>query len=235
MDTNDHLGRILLVEDDEQVAVTTKILLEESGYRVDLAAEGVVGLHMAIVEEYDAIVLDVMLPGLDGLTLCHKLRKEARKSTPILMLSVRNSTDDKISGLWTGADDYLAKPFEVRELEARLSALIRRERRQVSEDILTVSDLKLETQTLRLTRGGRELSLSPICLKLLTILMRESPHLVKRRDLERQVWGGVMPDSDTLRSHLYNLRQVIDKPFSAPLLHTIHSAGYRLVDLESMR
>ncbi|MBD8882340.1 MULTISPECIES: response regulator transcription factor [Rhodanobacter] len=235
MDTSDYLGRILLVEDDEQVALTTQILLERAGYRVDRAAEGVLGLHMAIVDDYDAIVLDVMLPRLDGLSLCSKLRKEARKATPILMLSVRNSTDDKISGLGTGADDYLAKPFESRELEARLLALIRRERRQVFENILIVSDLKLETQTLRLTRGGRELSLSPICLKLLTILMRESPHVVKRRDLERQVWGGVMPDSDTLRSHLYNLRQVIDKPFDLPLLHTIHSAGYRLANLESMR
>lgn len=230
---SDIRARILLVEDDDQVAMTTCALLESSGFRVDRAPDGVKGLHMAIVGNHDAIVLDVVLPGLSGIELCGKLRKEAKKATPVLMLSVRSSTDDKVDGLWTGADDYLTKPFEARELVARLSSLIRRDRRQVSTEVLTVNDLKLETQTQRATRAGRELTLSPICLKLLTILMRESPHIVKRRDLEREVWGGAMPESDTLRSHLYNLRQVIDKPFDAPLLHTIHSSGYRIADLRT--
>ena len=125
------------------------------------------------------------------------------------------------------------KPFEPRELEARVRALIRRDRRQVSAEVLKVGDLTLDTATLRLTRNGEELQVSPIGLKLLTILMRESPRVVSRRDIEREIWGDTLPDSDTLRSHLYNLRKVIDKPFDRPLLHTIHSAGYRLADLEA--
>lgn len=230
-ETSECHARILLVEDDELVATTVGALLESRGYHVDRASDGVRGLHLAIVGDYDAIVLDVVLPRLDGMELCRKLRKDARIATPVLMLSVRGSTEDKIDGLWTGADDYLAKPFAAKELLARLSALIRRDRRQASAEVLVVGDLMLETRTLRATRAGCELTLSPICLKLLTILMRESPHIVKRRDLEREVWGGEMPESDTLRSHLYNLRQVIDKPFDPPLLHTIHSAGYRMADL----
>jgi DNA-binding response OmpR family regulator len=111
-------------------------------------------------------------------------------------------------------------------------ALIRRDRRQVSAEVLRVADLVLDTATLRATRAEQELQLSPIGLKLLQILMRESPRVVSRRDIEREVWGDLLPDSDTLRSHLYNLRRAIDKPFDKPLLHTIHSAGYRLADLE---
>jgi DNA-binding response OmpR family regulator len=178
-------------------------------------------------------VLDLMLPRLDGLELCRKLRQEAKKSTPVLMLTARDTLDDKIRGLEAGGDDYLVKPFALQELEARVRALIRRDRRQVSAEVLRVGDLVLDTATLRATRNGQELQLSPIGLRLLTILMRESPRVVSRRDIEREIWGDALPDSDTLRSHLYNLRKVIDKPFRTSLLHTIHSAGYRLAELET--
>jgi DNA-binding response OmpR family regulator len=167
------------------------------------------------------------------LDVCRKLRGDAKKSTPVLMLTARDTLEDKLVGLEAGADDYLVKPFEVRELEARLRALIRRDRRQVSSEVLTVGDMTLDTATLRLTRSGQELTVSPIGLKLLAILMRESPRVVSRRDIEREIWGDTLPDSDTLRSHLYNLRRVIDKPFEHALLHTIHSAGYRLADLDA--
>ena len=113
-----------------------------------------------------------------------------------------------------------------------MRALIRRDRRQVSAEVLRVADLVLDTATLRVQRNGEDLQVSPIGLKLLAILMRESPRVVSRRDIEREVWGDLLPDSDTLRSHLYNLRKVIDKPYSKQLLHTIHSAGYRLADLD---
>jgi DNA-binding response OmpR family regulator len=149
------------------------------------------------------------------------------------MLTARDTVEDKLVGLDAGADDYLVKPFEIRELEARIRSLIRRDRRQVSTEVLRVGDLVLDTATLRVTRGGKDLPLSPIGVKLLTILMRESPRVVSRRDIEREVWGDLLPDSDTLRSHLYNLRKVIDKPFTRQLLHTIHSAGYRLADLDT--
>ena len=225
-------GLILLIEDNQNIAEMVGEFLERQGYSLDYAADGVTGLHLAVTNSYDLIVLDLMLPGLDGIDLCRKLRQEAKKSTPVLMLTARDTLDDKVEGLEVGADDYLIKPFEVRELEARISALIRRARREVSNEVLRVGDLTLDTGTLRLTRGGRELNVSPIGLKLLTILMRESPRVVPRRDIEREVWGDILPDSDTLRSHLYNLRKVIDKPFERPLLHTIHSAGYRLADLD---
>ena len=228
----DPAGMILLIEDNRGIAEMVGEFLERRGYAVDYAGDGLTGLHLAVSQNFDVIVLDLMLPGMDGLDLCRKLRQEAKKSTPVLMLTARDTLQDKLTGLDAGADDYLVKPFEIRELEARVRALIRRDRRQVSSEVLRVGDLVLDTATLRLTRAGQELPVSPIGLKLLTILMRESPRVVSRQDIEREIWGDGLPDSDTLRSHLYNLRKVIDKPFQRPLLHTIHSAGYRLAALD---
>jgi DNA-binding response OmpR family regulator len=230
---DEQAGMILLVEDNRGIAEMVGEFLERRGYSLDYAADGLTGLHLAVSNNYDVVVLDLMLPGMDGLELCRKLRQEGKRSTPVLMLTARDTLDDKLIGLDAGADDYLVKPFEIRELEARVRALIRRDRRQVSAEVLKVGDLILDTATLRLTRGGQELQVSPIGLKLLAILMRESPRVVSRRDIEREVWGDLLPDSDTLRSHLYNLRKVMDKPFPKALLHTIHSAGYRLADLDS--
>jgi DNA-binding response OmpR family regulator len=224
-------GLILLVEDNSGIAEMIGEFLERRGYAIDYAADGVSGLHLAVTGSHDVIVLDLMLPGIDGLDVCRKLRGEAKKSTPVLMLTARDTLEDKLVGLDAGADDYLVKPFEPRELEARIRALIRRERRQVSAEVLQVGDLVLDTATFRLSRGGEDLQVSPIGMKLLTILMRESPRVVSRRDIEREIWGDTLPDSDTLRSHLYNLRRVVDKPYRTPLLHTIHSAGYRIADL----
>jgi DNA-binding response OmpR family regulator len=226
-------GLILLIEDNRGIAEMVGEFLERRGFSVDYASDGVTGLHLAVSNSYDVIVLDLMLPGMDGLEVCRKLRHDAKRATPVLMLTARDTLDDKLVGLDAGADDYLVKPFEIRELEARVRALIRRDRRQVSTEVLRVADLVLDTATLRATRAGRDLLLSPIGIRLLTILMRESPRVVSRRDIEREVWGDLLPDSDTLRSHLYNLRKVIDKPFDKPLLHTIHSAGYRLTDLDA--
>jgi DNA-binding response OmpR family regulator len=224
-------GIILMIEDNRDISEMVGEFLEHRGYSVDYAGDGLSGLHLAVAHSYNAIVIDLMLPGMDGLDVCRKLRREAKKSTPILMLTARDTLDDKLAGLEAGADDYLVKPFELRELEARLRALIRRDRHQVSTQTLKVRDLTLDTSTLYLERAGRELVLSPIGLKMLAILMRESPRVVSRQDIEREIWGDTLPDSDTLRSHLYNLRRVIDKPFDYPLLHTIHSAGYRLGDV----
>jgi DNA-binding response OmpR family regulator len=231
MQREESAGMILLIEDNRGIAEMVGEFLERRGFAVDYAADGPTGYRLASSESFDVIVLDLMLPGLDGLELCRRLRREAKKSTPVLMLTARDTLDDKLIGLDAGADDYLVKPFEIRELEARVRALIRRDRRQVSAETLKVADLTLDMATLHATRAGQELTLSPIGLRLLAILMRESPRVVSRRDIEREVWGDLLPDSDTLRSHLYNLRKVIDKPFDRPLLHTIHSAGYRLADL----
>jgi DNA-binding response OmpR family regulator len=226
-------GNLLLVEDHQDIAEMVVDYLEQRGFEMDYAADGVTGLHLAVTNDYDAIVLDLMLPGLDGLEVCRKLRQEARKNTPLLMLTARDALHDKVVGLDVGADDYLVKPFEVQELEARIRALIRRGRNQVSPEMLRVGDLELDTGTLNLRRAGTELSLTPIGLHILSVLMQASPRIVSRKQLENQVWGDLLPDSDTLRSHLYNLRKVIDKPFNKRLLHTVQNAGYRLADVDA--
>lgn len=221
---------LLLIEDHRDIAESIVDFLEPRGYAVDYAADGVTGLHLAVTNTYDVIVLDVMLPGIDGLSVCRRVREEARRDTPILMLTARDTLEDKITGLDAGADDYLVKPFEVRELEARLRSMVRRHRGATARETYAVGDLALDLATLRVTRAGRTLSITPIGIRLLTALMRASPRVVSRRELEREVWGEVPPDSDALRSHLYTLRKAIDRPFDRPLLHTVAAAGYRLAD-----
>jgi DNA-binding response OmpR family regulator len=221
---------LLLVEDHRDIAESIVDFLEPRGYAVDYAADGVTGLHLAVTNSYDVIVLDIMLPGIDGLSVCRKLREEARRDTPILMLTARDTLEDKIMGLDAGADDYLVKPFEIRELEARLRSIVRRHRGTTAREAYAVGDLTLDLATLKVSRAGRPLALTPIGLRLLAALARASPRVVSRRDLEREVWGEEPPDSDALRSHLYNLRKAIDRPFDRPLLHTVAAAGYRLAD-----
>jgi len=219
---------ILLIEDNRDIAEMVAEFLEGKGYAVDHAGDGVTGLHLAVTNPYDVIVLDLMLPGMDGLAVCRKLREEAKRDTALLMLTARDTVDDRVAGLDAGADDYLVKPFEIRELEARIRTLLRRQRGTVVTETLRVADLLADTATLQVTRAGQPVRLTPIGLKLLMVLMRASPRIVSRQQLEREVWGDVPPDSDTLRSHLYALRKAIDKPFDRPLLHTVASAGYRL-------
>jgi DNA-binding response OmpR family regulator len=221
---------ILLIEDHADIADMVCAYLENRGFTVDYASDGITGLHLAVTNDYDAIVLDLMLPGMDGLEVCNKLRNEARRDTPVIMLTARDTLDDKISGLEIGADDYLIKPFAIQELEARIHSIIRRHAGEVAREVLSVGDLVLDTATLKVERGGKQLNMTPIGLKILTILMRSTPTVVSRRELERQVWGDILPDSDTLRSHLYNLRKVIDKPFDKQLLHTIQGTGYKIYD-----
>jgi DNA-binding response OmpR family regulator len=221
---------VLLIEDNRDIAESIVDFLEPRGFTVDYAADGITGMHLAVTHSYDVIVLDVMLPGADGLVVCRKLREEARRDTPILMLTARDTLEDKITGLEAGADDYLVKPFEIRELEARMRTLVRRHRGVVTPETYQVADLSLDLATQQVTRSGRTLVLTPIGFRLLTVLMRASPRVVSRAELERQVWGEVPPDSDALRSHLYNLRKTIDRPFDRPLLHTVSARGYRLAD-----
>ena len=233
MRRDDTSGLVLLVEDNRSLSEMVGEYLESRGFGVDYAGDGVDGLRLASENSYDVVVLDLMLPRLDGIEVCRRLREDSKKSTPVLMLTARDTLADKVTGLDAGADDYLVKPFAIQELEARVRALIRRDRRQVSAEVLRIADLVLDTSSLRVTRAGQDLQLSPIGLRLLTILMRESPRVVTRRDIEREIWGDGLPDSDTLRSHLYNLRKAIDRPFDKQLLHTVQTAGYRIADLES--
>ena len=221
---------LLLIEDHRDIAEMIAEYFEQRGYAIDHAADGVTGLHLAVTNPYDVIVVDVMLPGMDGITICRKLREEARRDTPMLMLTARDTIEDKLAGLDAGADDYLVKPFEIRELEARIRTLLRRHRGGLGRDVLRVGDLVLDTSTMSVTRAGTSIKLMPIGIKLLTILMRASPRVVSRQQLEHEVWGDLLPDSDTLRSHLYALRRAVDKPFARTLLHTLPGLGYRLAD-----
>ena len=230
---NGTMPTILLIEDHHDISEMVGGYLERCDYVVDYASDGVTGLHLAVTEDFDAIILDLMLPGIDGIEVCRKLRQEAGRDTPLLMLTARDTLEDKVAGLDAGADDYLVKPFDIRELEARLRALVRRRRGSIASETLRVADLSLDTGTLEVQRGGQRLTLTPIALRMLTVLMRASPRVVSRTDLEREVWGDLLPDSDTLRSHLYTLRKTIDKPFDRPLLHTVHGAGYRMADADA--
>lgn len=220
--------RILVIEDNRDIAANLFDFLEAKGHAVDLAEDGLTGLHLATVNVYDALVLDIMLPGMDGFTLCRKLRHEARLPTPVLMLTARDSLDDKIAGLESGADDYVVKPFALREVEARLRTLARRAQGGLGPVVLKLADLAFDTGTYRITRNERALELPPIPQKLLETLLRASPHAVPRAELEQAVWGDNPPDSDALRAHMHILRTALDTPGEAPLLHTLRGIGYRL-------
>lgn len=219
---------VLLVEDHKNLAEAVGSYLESCGFVMDFAYDGLTGMHLATTNEYDAIVLDIALPGIDGFEICSRLRRDADLSTPILMLTARDQLEDKLKGFDTGADDYLVKPFDMPELEARILALIRRQRGELDRSTYTVHDLQFNTRSMQVSRAGKDIQLSPTCLRILRILMRESPKLVTREQLERELWGDFLPDSDTLRSHLYKIRRAIDKPFDVPLLQTKQGVGYRL-------
>jgi DNA-binding response OmpR family regulator len=217
---------ILLVEDHPALAETVGDYLEAKGYTVDFARDGLLALQLATSEHFDAIVLDLMLPKLNGLEVCRRLRQEARLTTPILILTARDQLDDKLKGFEVGADDYLVKPFDLPELVARIEALMRRGRGLAST--YRAGDLFMNLETLEVTRAGVEIKLSKTLFDILRILMREAPKVVPRETIERELWGDDLPDSDTLRSHLYNLRKSIDRPFEQPLIETLAGRGYRV-------
>jgi DNA-binding response OmpR family regulator len=225
--------RVLIIEDNPDIAANLGDYLEDHGHTVDFAGDGVTGLHLAVVNDFDSIVLDLALPGMDGLEVCRKLRSEAGKDTPVLMLTARDRLEDKLAGFETGADDYLVKPFELQEVEARLKVMTARGRRRSPRE-LKVGDLVYNLDTLSVRRGGQEIYLNPIGLKLLQSLMEASPNVVSRAELEMEVWGEEMPDSDSLRVHIHSLRSAIDKPFGSNMIQTRHGIGYRLVDPDAV-
>lgn len=224
---------VLIIEDNPDIAANLGDFLEDRGHTVDFAGDGVTGLHLAVVNKFDAIVLDLQLPGMDGLDVCRKLREEAGKDTPVLMLTARDRLEDKLAGFETGADDYLVKPFALQEVEARLDVLSRRGRHRARR-VLQVGDLKFNQDTLTVHRAGKEIELNPIGLKLLRCLMESAPNVVTRAELEKEVWGEEMPDSDSLRVHIHSLRAQIDKPFGSKMIQTRHGIGYRLMESDAV-
>jgi DNA-binding response OmpR family regulator len=221
--------RILLIEDSEDIVSNICAYFDENSYQLDFAYDGLTGLHLASVNTYDIIILDLSLPSIDGLSLCQRLRGDGMITTPIIMLTARHTVDDKVLDLQVGADDYLVKPFSLRELEARIQALFRRQQHYQVDGVMTCADLTLNIRTLEVIRAGKTLSLSPVLIRILEKLISSSPGVVTKSELEYHIWGDTPPESDALRAHIHALRTAIDKPFDQAMLITVHGIGYRLV------
>ncbi len=218
--------KVLLVEDEQDIATNIWDFLERRGCVVDHAADGSQGLMRAIEGEFDVIVLDLGLPRLDGLTLCRRLRAAGR-SMPVLMLTARDTLEDSLSGFAHGTDDYLVKPFAMRELEVRIRALHRR-RQPAPGATLRVEDLSYSLRSMLAERAGRSIALTVTHGHILSVLMRESPSVVRREALMRKLWGEEGGSFAALHTHVCALRSLIDRPFDTALLHTVHGVGYRL-------
>lgn len=225
--------RILIIEDNPDIVANLYGYLEPKGYTLDSAANGYAGLALAAQNSYDAVVLDVMLPGLSGLEICQKLRGELKSAIPVLMLTARDMLQDKVAGFESGADDYLVKPFSLVELDLRLKALLRRAQgTHGPSSVLQVGELRFDTDTYKVIRAGTPLTLTKTGYILLKVLMRESPKVVARDKLEQSVWGEDRPDSDALRTHIHALRQALDKPFPSAMLRTVPGIGFQLVSAD---
>lgn len=218
--------RVLLCDDENSILRTIGDYLEIRGVSVDYCARGAEAVRLAAEGEFDVIVLDVKMPGISGLEACQQIR-EAGVMTPVLFLTARDHLDDILAGFEAGGDDYMVKPFAFEELHARIEALSRRLSRQGVSRI-RVQDLQIDLQTSEVSRAGKPIHLNPIQFKLLKCLAIKSPGVVTRAQLEEAVWGEQAPESDALRTHVFNLRGAIDKPFSSPYIHTVHGVGFRL-------
>ncbi|MFQ5754999.1 MAG: response regulator transcription factor [Acidiferrobacterales bacterium] len=226
--------RILVIEDHRDLVQNICEFLEPEGHVVDYAGDGITGLHLALVNDYDVIVLDLTLPAMDGITLCQKFRSESKKNTPVLMLTARDTVEDKLQGFSAGTDDYLVKPFSLLEMKARLEALQRRGRESGTSRVIVVGDLQYDPDTLSVQRAGQPIHLNRTNRRILSLLMQASHRVVTREEIEREIWGDNPPDSDVLRAHVYALRRAIDKPFATKLLRTIHGVGYRLASPDEL-
>jgi len=222
------MTRVLLIEDNRDLAATLWDYLESHGFVVDHASDGMRGLHRALTEDHDLMVLDVGLPKLDGLEVCRQLRAAGRQ-LPVLMLTGRDTLTDKLHGFGEGADDYLVKPFELKELLARLQAMMRRSQGGAGV-VLRVADLEFEPACYRVRRAGVTIPVARAGMRLLELLMRRSPTVVSHADMELALWGERLGNPNAMRSHLHALRSAIDKPFAKHLLHSVQGIGYRLSD-----
>jgi len=222
------MTRLLIIEDNPELVANLYGFFEPLGYVLDDARDGATGLRLATQNDYDAILLDLMLPRLDGMTLCQKLRQEFQNPVPILMLTARDPVDDRVQGLASGADDYLIKPFSLRELHARIQALVRRAQGRQVQGTLAWEDLQVDTRAPQAWRQGQAISLTPSTHKLLLCLMRAAPAVVRKQEMEYLLWGENPPDSGALRTHIHELRQHADRNFPSTLIETVHGVGWRL-------
>jgi DNA-binding response OmpR family regulator len=224
--------RLLIVEDELDLANAVARGLRREGHAVDMAENANEAELKITSAGYDLLLLDWNLPDGAGVEICRRLSNgtlEPFEERPrVLMLTARDDVDDRVSGLDAGADDYLVKPFALPELEARLTALVRRGPGLAVRARLSVQDLSFDLDRLRVERDGRRIDLGPIPMRILELLMRRSPGVVRREELERAVWGDDPPDSDALRAHMHALRSAVDRENPVPLVHTIRGIGYQL-------
>ena len=219
--------RILLVEDNSDIAGVIFDYFELHGHQLDYARDGEQGFQLAMNESFDAIVLDLMLPRMDGIEVCRNLR-EAGIDTPILMLTARDENQDIIEGFEKGADDYLVKPFDLEVLEARLTALDRRRKGGVAKRKLIYGELSLDLSTRTAERQSCRFQLNQSLFRILKLLMTRAPDVVTREDMIAELWGEEEPDNDVLRAHIYQLRSKIDKPFRHAYIYTVPKVGYQM-------
>jgi len=219
--------RILLIEDQLSIAKNIAGYMEQKGHQFDFASTGPHGLALALSHYYDLIILDLTLPGLDGLQVCQQLRQQADRHIPILMLTARDSIADKVTGFEQGTDDYLTKPFSLQELEVRCLALSRRHLLQ-RKDTIELGPLVLDKKRQVVSRDGVVLQLNSMSYKILLLLAESYPQVVSRSVLSHHLWRDEPTESDALRSHIYQLRTVLDKPFAVPLLKTVFGVGFTL-------
>lgn len=222
--------KLLIIEDNPDIVANLYAFFEPKGFELDNAHNGIRGLDMVSNHRYDVILLDVMLPGMDGTTLCQKLREELHDKTPVLMLTARDTVLDKVAGFDSGADDYLVKPFSLVELESRIKALIRRHQNEYFEHTITIGDLTLNASQHIVSREDNVLKLTPTGFKIVKALMSASPRVMSKSELEEKVWGDNIPSSDALRTHLHSVRAQVDKPFEKMMIITVPSVGYQIVD-----
>ena len=218
---------ILVVEDNALLARNLADGLERGGHSADFAGHGAHGLALALQGHYDVIVLDLGLPGMDGLEVCRQLRARAVRRIPVLMLTARDTLADKLVGFDSGADDYLVKPFAIEELLVRCAVLARRHTLHQSP-VLDIGSLRVDRGMRSASRACALLDLTPVGFQIVLALAEAHPRPLTRSELTRALWGEDPPDSDALRTHLYQLRQKLDKPFERPLLLTLHGVGFRL-------
>lgn len=219
--------QILVVEDNTMLARNLAEFLERNDQCVDFATDGPAGLRMALENIYDVVILDLGLPGIDGLEVCRRLRAQSTRNLPVLMLTARDTLTDKLTGFDSGADDYLVKPFAMEELLARCQVLARRATLH-TEHVLSLGALRIDRSRFKVHRAGQPVNLTRAGYQILLALAEAHPRILTRSELTRVLWPDEPPDSDALRTHLYQLRQRLDKPFAHGMLVTVHGVGYRI-------
>lgn len=218
---------ILIVEDNRDIADNIADYLESEDHSFDFAMNGITAMHKVRTEEFDLIILDLMLPGMDGIEVCKTVRAECDRHIPVIMLTARDTLPDKLEGFDAGADDYLTKPFALEELGARITVLAKRDQKKQNK-VVHVGELELVPETRIVQRAGLRIKLNNTCFQILHILMLASPRIVSKDELELKIWQETPPGSDVIRSNIYTLRNKIDKPFNSPMLFTEHGVGYSI-------